>query len=247
MELEERGHRFVRYADDFVIVCRSQRAGQRILRSIRRFLADKLKLDVNEAKSRVVKLAEASFLGFQIVRRNLRWTKKSQEKFKAKVRQITKRTRGHSPRSVIAELATYVRGAFNYYEPGVAFGEARELDRWIRRRVRLYYWIAKRGAPPEAQPGRKALRGKQWGRPRTRRRELLKLGIGRDEVHMAGRSRKGHPPSLELWRPGWRMSHNSIVQRAMTDAWLAEQGVPSLEKQWVSIRYPDGPKKSGPG
>ena len=184
---------------------------------MRRFLSDKLKLIVNEAKSRVVKLAGASFLGFQIVRRKVRWTAKSQGKFKARVRQITKRTRGHSPTSVIAELATYVRGAFNYYEPGVAFGEARELDRWLRRRVRLYYW-------------------KQWGRPRTRRRKLLKLGIGRDEVHKASRSRKGH----------WRMSHTSIVERAMNDEWLRQQGVPSLEKQWVSIRYPDGPKrKSG--
>ena len=200
VELEERGHKFVRYADDFIILCRSQRAGERILRSIRGYLADKLKLIVNEAKSRVVKLAEASFLGFQIVRRRVRWTAKSQKKFKAKVKQITKRTRGHSPKSVIAELAQYVRGAFNYYEPGVGFGEARELDRWMRRRVRLYYW-------------------KQWGRPRTRRRKLLKLGIRRDEVHMASRSRKGH----------WRMSHNSIVQRAMTDEWLRQQGVPSLE------------------
>jgi RNA-directed DNA polymerase len=217
VELEKRGHKFVRYADDFVILCRSLQAGQRILRSVRKFLAEKLKLTVNEAKSRVVKLAEASFLGFQIVRRKVRWTEKSQKKFKAKVKQITKRTRGHSPKSVIAELATYVRGAFNYYEPGVAFGEARELDRWMRRRVRLYYW-------------------KQWGRPRTRRRKLLKLGIGREEVHMASRSRKGH----------WRMSHNSLVQRAMTDEWLRQQGVPSLEKQWVSIRYPNGPKgKSG--
>ena len=235
-QLEERGHPFVRYADDFVILCGSLRAGGRILRSIRTFLADKLKLIVNEAKSRVVKLAEASFLGFQIVRRKVRWTAKSQKKFKEKVRQITKRTRGHSPKSVIAELQNYLRGSVNYYGLGIAFGEARELDRWMRRRMRLYYWIAKRRAHPNAKPNRKARRDKQWGRPRTRRRKLLKLGIGRDEVHMASRSRKGH----------WRMSHNSIVQRAMTDAWLAEQGVPSLEKQWVSIRYPDGSKgKSG--
>ena len=96
---------------------------------MRRFLADKLKLVVNEAKSRVVKLAGASFLGFRVVRRRVRWTERSQEKFRAKVRQVTKRTRGHSPKSVVAELASYVRGAFNYYEPGVAFGEARELDR----------------------------------------------------------------------------------------------------------------------
>jgi RNA-directed DNA polymerase len=215
VELEEREHRFVRYADDFVILCGSPRAGQRILRSVRRFLAEKLKLIVNEAKSHVVKLAEASFLGFEIVRRRVHWTAKSQKRFKAKVRQITSRTRGHSPKSVIAELERYVRGAFNYYGLGILFGEARELDRWMRRRVRLYYW-------------------KQWGRPRTRRRKLLRLGIGRDEVHKASRSRKGH----------WRMSHNSIVNRALTDIWLAEQGVPSLEKQWVSIRYPDGPKRT---
>lgn len=74
---------------------------------------------------------------------------------------------------------------------------------------------------------------KQWGRPRTRRRKLLRLGIGRDEVKKASRSRKGH----------WRMSHNSLVKRAMTNEWLAEQDVLSLEQQWVSIRYPDGPKK----
>ena len=215
-ELEEREHKFVRYADDFVILCSSQRAGERILRSVRNYLAEKLKLIVNETKSRVVKLAEASFLGFHIVQRRVRWTPKSQKKFKAKVKQITKRTRGHSSGKVIADLTLYLRGAFNYYEPGTAFGEARELDRWIRRRVRLYYW-------------------KQWGRPKTRRRKLLKLGIGRGEVHKASRSRKGH----------WRVSHNSIVQRAMTDTWLADQGVLSLEKLWVSIRYPNGPKKKG--
>ena len=76
-------------------------------------------------------------------------------------------------------------------------------------------------------------RDKQWGRPRTRRRKLLSLGIGQEEVHMASRSRKGP----------WRMSHNSIVQRAMTNQWLSDQGVPSIEKLWVTIRYPDGPKK----
>ena len=88
VELGERGHKFVRYADDFVILCGSPRAGQRILRSVRRYLADQLKLIVNEAKSRVVKLAEASFLGFKIVRRQVRWTTKSLKKFKAKVKLI---------------------------------------------------------------------------------------------------------------------------------------------------------------
>ena len=89
---------------------------------------------------------------------------------------------------MIAELESYLRGAFNYYGLGIVFGEARELDQWVRSRVRMYYW-------------------KQWGRPRTRRRKLLKLGIGRHEVQKASRSRKGH----------WRMSHNSLVKRAMTN------------------------------
>lgn len=214
VELEKRGHKFVRYADDFVILCRSRRAGERILRSVRRYLAEELKLIVNEKKSRVVELAEASFLGFKIVRCEVRWTEKSQKKFKAKVRKITKRTRGHSPKTVIEELQSYLRGAVNYYQLGILFREARDLDGWLRRRMRLYYW-------------------KQWGRPRTRRRRLLKLGIGRHEVHRASRSRKGH----------WRMSNNQLVNRALTNDWLAEQGVPSLEEQWVSIRYPDGPKR----
>lgn len=213
-ELEARGHSFVRYADDFVILCTSPSAGRRILDSIRRYLHRRLKLIVNEAKSKVVPLREAAFLGFKILQRRVRWSEKSKKRFKANVRAITGRTRGVSPLKVIAELQSYVRGAVNYYMPGVNFAEARNLDQWLRRRMRLYYW-------------------KQWGRPRTRRRKLLRLGIGRDEVHLASRSRKGP----------WRMSQNSIVQRGMTVAWLSQQGVPSIEQMWISIRYPDGPKK----
>ena len=209
-ELEARGHRFVRYADDFIILCGSARAGRRILTNVKLFLKKKLKLVVNETKSQVVKLREASYLGFQIRRGKTRWSTKSQNKFKATIRKITGRTRGVSPFKVVEELALYVRGAFNYYAPGVTYGESRELDSWLRRKVRAYYW-------------------KQWGRPRTRRRKLLSLGIGRDEVKLATRSRKGP----------WRMSHNSIVQRAMTDRWLSQQGVPSIRQQWIAIRYPD--------
>ena len=107
-----------------------------------------------------------------------------------------------------------MRGARNYYALGMNYGEARELDGWLRRRVRLYYW-------------------KQWGRPRTRRRNLLRLGINRAEVHKASRSRKGP----------WRMSQNSLVRVAMNNQWLTEQGVPEIATQWISIRYPDGPAK----
>ena len=139
-ELEARGHRFVRYADDFVILCRSPRAGQRILESISRYLQKRMKLTVNETKSKVVGLSQASFLGFTIVKRRVRWTEKSEERFKAKVRLITRRTRGVSPGKVIGDLRLYIRGAINYYMPGLHFQEARDLDQWMRRRMRLYYW-----------------------------------------------------------------------------------------------------------
>lgn len=209
-QLEARGHSFVRYADDFIILCGSLRAGRRIMKKVKAFLEAKLKLVVNEAKSQVVRLCEASYLGFQILRGKIRWSKESQDAFKASIRQITSKTRGVSPGKVIEELKLYVRGAFNYYAPGVTYRESRELDSWLRRKVRAYYW-------------------KQWGRPRTRRRRLLSLGIGRHEVKLASRSRKGP----------WRMSHNSIVQRALTDRWLAEQGVPSIREQWIALRYPN--------
>jgi len=212
-ELEKRGHHFVRYADDFVILCQSPRAGQRILTSIKSYLKKALKLIVNDTKSKVVTLSEATFLGFSIIHRKIRWTEKSQKKFKAEVRRLTKRTRGHSPAKVIIDLRAYLRGAVNYYVIGITFRDIRDLDQWLRRRMRLYYW-------------------KQWGRPRTRRRKLLKLGIGKNEVHKASRARKGH----------WRMSQMSLVRWAMNNDWLEEQGLPSLEKQWCSIRYPDGPK-----
>jgi RNA-directed DNA polymerase len=83
-----------------------------------------------------------------------------------------------------------------------------ELDPWIRRRVRLCYW-------------------KQWKRPGTRRRHLLSLGIGPEEVHWASRCRRGY----------WWMSGNGIVQRALDNTWLAEQGVPNLRQQWIELRY----------
>ena len=97
--------------------------------------------------------------------------------------------------------------------PALTLEEVRNLDQWIRRRMRCYYW-------------------KQWGRPRTRRRRLLALGIERDRVKRATRSRKGP----------WRLSRNSIVHQALSNSWLAEQGVHSIETQWINIRYPNGPK-----
>ena len=214
-ELEKRGHTFARYADDFVILCRSQRAAERVMESVTTFIERQLKLVINHAKSQVCELHDATFLGFTIVRSRIKWSKKSAARFKERVRELTKRTRGVSPTKVLDDLQKFVRGALNYYALGMTYGEARELDQWMRRRVRMYYW-------------------KQWGRPRARRRNLLRLGISRDEVHLASRSRKGP----------WRMSQTSLVRIAMNNKWLIEQGVPEIKQQWILIRYPDGPKKA---
>lgn len=216
-ELEKRGHSFARYADDFVILCRSHRAAQRVMESIVRFIEQRLKLVVNQTKSRVCEIKEATFLGFTIVKNQIKWSEKSKAKFKARLREVTSRTRGVSPQKVMEELQTYVRGAVNYYEPGMTYREALELESWLRTRMRLYYW-------------------KQWGRPRARRRNLLRLGIAREKVHMASRSRKGP----------WRLCHTSIVSAALNNEWLEEQGVPSIAKQWINIRYPNGPAKGRP-
>jgi RNA-directed DNA polymerase len=213
-ELEKRGHSFARYADDFVILCRSPRAAERIMGSVARFIEQRLKLVVNKTKSKVCEIKDAVFLGFTLVKNQIKWAKKSKTKFKARLREITSRTRGVSPWKVMEELQTYVRGAVNYYEPGITYREALELESWLRTRVRLYYW-------------------KQWGKPRTRRRNLLRLGIAREKVHMASRSRKGP----------WRLCHTTIVSAALNNDWLEQQGVPSIANQWINIRYPNGPAK----
>jgi RNA-directed DNA polymerase len=211
-ELERRGHRFARYADDFLVMVKSAKAADRVMRSLTRYVEGQLKLVVNRAKSKAAPLKQCAFLGFQIgaVGRAV-WTAKAQARFKRRVREITRRNRGHRIQDVIDELGRYVIGWLHYFGISHTYTGLLELDEWVRRRVRLYYW-------------------KQWKRPGTRRRHLLALGISRAEVHMATRSRKGY----------WRMSSNSIVQRALTNAWLHEQGVPDMRTLWITLHY--GPK-----
>ena len=207
-ELERRGLRFSRYADDFLIFVGSQKAAERVLGAVTRFLNTHLHLQVNHDKSKAARINECSFLGFELRRGKLRWTSGAVKRFKDRVREITCRKRGRSMEAVIAELRLYVRGWLNYFGHSRSYTELMTLDQWLRRRVRLCYW-------------------KQWKRPRARRRNLLALGIPRDEVKLASRSRKGY----------WRMSGNSIVQRALTKDWLWRQGVPNMRQQWIDLHY----------
>jgi RNA-directed DNA polymerase len=208
-ELERRGHRFARYADDFLVMVKSAKAAERVMASLTRFVEGPLKLVVNRVKSKAAPLKQCAFLGFQIgTRGKAVWTAKAHARFKQRVREITRRNRGHRVQDVIGELRRYVTGWLNYFGLSDTYTALLELDEWVRRRVRLYHW-------------------KQWKQPRTRRRHLLALGIPREEVHMATRSRKGY----------WRMSSNSIVQRALTNRWLHEQGVPDMRTLWIVLHY----------
>src|SRR5499433_2012995 len=160
-ELERRGHRFVRYADDCNIYVRSERAGQRVMKSITRFITQKLKLKVNKAKSAVARPQERKFLGFSFtagpdIKRTI--APKSLERFKQRIRDITRRAKGVSITATMEELAPYMRGWRNYF----GFCETPEvlvaLTRWVRLRLRAALW-------------------RQWKTPRRRRAALIALGV----------------------------------------------------------------------
>ena len=211
-ELEARGHRFARYADDFIVTVKSAKAAQRVLASLVRYCEERLQLVVNRAKSRAGPLKSCEFLGYRLNNRaKPAWTEKAQHRFKERVREITSRNRGHRVQCVIDELNLYVRGWLNYYKLSSTYAEVKDLSERVRRRVRLYCW-------------------KQWKQPRTRRRHLLALGVPQERVHMASRSRKGY----------WRMSQNSLVRMALSNRWMEEHGVPDMRAIWIVLHF--GPK-----
>ena len=207
-ELERRGLRFARYADDFLILVKSLRAAQRVMQSITRFVEVRLKLVVNRQKSQAAPLSACTFLGFQIRRGRIVWTDKAQKRFTERIQEITGRSRGVSTFCMLRELRRYVVGWMNYFGIHQLYRVIPELDQWLRRRVRMYYW-------------------KQWKRARPRRRQLIRLGIHPAEVYKATRSHRAY----------WFMAGTSIVQRALDNRWLAERGVPSLVQQWVQLHY----------
>src|SRR6516225_11747732 len=160
-ELMRRGHRYVRYADDCNIYVRSERAGQRVMKSITRFIMQKLKLKVNETKSAVARPQERKFLGFSFtdgpeVRRVI--APKALDRFKRRVREITRRAKGVSIETTMAELTPYMRGWRSYFGFCETPQELVNLTRWVRLRFRVALW-------------------RQWKTPRRRRAALLELGV----------------------------------------------------------------------
>ena len=201
-ELEKRGHRFVRYADDCNIYVRSQRAGERVMTSIERFLATHLKLTVNKAKSAVATPQVRKFLGFSFTNgTNLkrRLAPQTVVRFKAKVRELTRRTRGRSLAQIVKELSLYLIGWLGYFGFCETPSVLRELEQWTRRRLRAIAW-------------------KHWRRGRTRFAELVNRGVGVDLA--APTAGSPHGP--------WRISNSPALAIAFPNSSFAAIGLPSL-------------------
>jgi RNA-directed DNA polymerase len=203
-ELERRGHRFARYADDLQVLVKSRRAGERVMASLKRYLADELRLTVNEAKSRVAPINECVFLGFTFRGTKLRWSDKAFDEFRYRLKRFTGRSWGISMEERLKRLGWYLRGWMGYFGISDYYRPVPELDHWLRRRVRLCYW-------------------KQWRWCKTRIRNLLALGTSRRHAILTGLSRKGY----------WRLSKTLATQTGMTNEWLAKQGLISIRDQWM--------------
>jgi RNA-directed DNA polymerase len=197
-ELERRGHRFVRYADDLNIYVRSRRAGKRVLKSVSHYLTHRMKLKVNEAKSGVDLPWRCEFLGFSFTARlKRRIGPNSIKRFKARVREMTFRTRGVRIGKIVEELRRYLLGWQAYFNFAEARSITKELDSWIRRRLRCYLW-------------------KQWGRRGYR--ELVNRGVSRDLAWNTAKS--AHGP--------WRLSRSPGLAFALPAKYFAGLGLPRL-------------------
>jgi len=210
-ELERRGHRFCRYADDGNVYVKTKRAGERVFESIERFLWKRLRLRVNRDKSAVAHYPERSFLGFSFTRGRelkIRFSAKSLRRMKGQVKAITRRSRGVSFDQVIESLNTFLRGWIGYYRLVETHTVIRDLDSWIRRRLRCFMV-------------------KRWiNNCHTRYKKLVAMGVNvKDALAMAG-SRRGP----------WALSNAKPLKVAMPNRFFAEQGLLSLLHQYETVR-----------
>ena len=208
-ELERRGHYFARYADDFVILVHSLRAGKRVLKSVTQFVNRQLKLKVNEQKSQVVPIKQSKFLGFAFNGQWLKWHPKTINKFKRRIRELTGRSWGVSMQYHLKQLNQYLCGWINYFGIANQFQLCVELDGWIRRRIRQCFW-------------------KTWRKPRTKVTHLLKLGVNKSLALQCGSSSKSY----------WHSSKTEGINKGLSNHFLRDLGLISLKQKWVAIHHP---------
>ena len=209
-ELEERGHKFVRYADDCNIYVKTQRAGERVMEGVTKYLEKKLKLKVNPKKSRVERVTRAKFLGFSFWKRKgevlIRIANRAKERFTERMRHLTRRTRPGKMEDIIKEVNQSNRGWIAYYRLATTPSVYQELDEWIRRRLRQILW-------------------KRWKRGTTRYRELVKLGVPRERAALGA---VGTSP--------WRISHTPVVHEALNNAYWRKSGLESIAERYAKLR-----------
>lgn len=201
-EVERRGLRFARYADDCNIYVRSRRAGSRVMESLARFITTKLKLKVNAQKSAVARPWERKFLGFSFTSEGAprrRIAPKAVDRFKERVRELTGRTRGVSVERMAEDLSRYLRGWIGYFGKCETPSVLQGLERWIRHRLRSMVW-------------------KQWKRGTVRFAELRKRGVGRDLAAQTAGS--AHGP--------WRLANSPALSLALPNAYFDSLGIPRL-------------------
>lgn len=205
-ELERRGHKFCRYADDCNIYVKSQKAGERVMKSITRYIEEMLKLKVNRNKSAVDRPNRRKFLGlsFYVKKGKARnfIHKKPQDRFKAKVKVITSRSNGMSMEMRIEKLNQLIEGWVNYFHIADMEKVAKEFDQWIRRRIRMCYW-------------------KQWKKTRTKLENLIKLGLNKCKALEYANTRKGY----------WSIANSPVLATTLTNEYLEKQGFLSLTKR----------------
>ena len=200
--------RFLRVTH-LIILVKTSRAGERVMRSARYFLESRLKLKVNEKKSRVAPTNETIFLGFTFKGTKILWSDTALRQFKRRIRGLTGKSWFVSMEYRFNKLAQYLRGWVNYFGISEYYRPIPEIDHWLRRRVRMCYW-------------------KQWRKTRTKVRKLLKLGASLNAALAAGMSRKSY----------WRLSRTLGTQVGMSNQWLKDQGLLSVKELWVNIHYP---------
>ena len=204
-ELEKRGHKFCRYADDCNIYVKSKRAGERVMKSITNIIENELKLKVNRNKSNVDLVSRRKFLGFSFYfaegGAKIRIHEKSIGRFKDKIREITNRNKGTSMDYRLIKLNDMIIGWVNYFKIANASRKVMELDKWIRRRLRACMW-------------------KQWKKVRTRYRNLIKFGIPKPKAYQYANTRKGY----------WRISNSPILNKIFNNKYFEILGLISMTK-----------------
>jgi len=198
-ELERRGHRFVRYADDCNVYVSSERAGKRVMDSLRRYLTGKLRLRINEEKSAVARPWRRKYLGFSFTSCNKakrRIAPQALERFKKRVRELTRRTRGKSVREIVSELNTYLSGWIGYFGYAQTKSVIAELNGWIRRRLRSLIW-------------------KQWRTWKRRSKELRRLGLDERTANRVAATRRGP----------WFTANSAPLKETLTETYFARLGL----------------------